>query len=99
MGTSLLSRTLDRVDCFEDKVSIGISFGCTVDETVIGISLNSVADARGSFLCLVVAVVVIGTSLSTVGTELETKDNVLEGAGEEMETSFRGMLAGSTGMA
>ncbi len=66
---------------------------------MIGISLNSVADDRGSSLRLVVAVVVIGTSLSTVGTELEAKDNVLEGTGDEMETSFRGMLAGSTGMA
>jgi hypothetical protein len=66
---------------------------------VIGISLNSVADDRGSSLRLMVAVVVIGTSLSTVGAELEAKGNVLEGTGEEMETSFRGMLAGSTGMA
>ncbi len=65
---------------------------------MIGISLNFVADDRGSSLRLAVAVVVIGTSLSTVGTELETKD-VLEGTGEEMEASFRGMLAGSTGMA
>ncbi len=65
---------------------------------MIGISLNSLADDRGSSLCLVVAVVVIGTSLSTVGTELETKGNVLEGTGEVMETSFRGMLAGIAGM-
>ncbi len=63
---------------------------------MIGISLNFVADDRGSSLRLVVAVVVIGTSLSTVGTELGAKDNVLEGTGEE--TSFRGMLEGSTGM-
>ncbi len=70
-----------------------------MDETVIGISLNSVADDRGSSLRLEVAVVVIGTSLSTVGTELEAKDNFLEGIGEEMETSFRVMLEASTGMA
>jgi hypothetical protein len=70
-----------------------------VDETVIGISLNSVADDRGPALCLIVAVVVIGTSLSTEGTEVEAIDNVLEGTGEEMETSFRGMLEGCTGMA
>ncbi len=62
---------------------------------MIGISLNSVADDRWSSLRLVVAVVVIGTSLNTV----ETKGNVLEVTGEEMETSFRGMLEGSTGMA
>ncbi len=66
---------------------------------MIGISLNSVADDRGSSLRLEVAVVVIGTSLNTVGTELEAKGNVLEGTGEEMEASFRVMLAGIAGMA